>query len=90
MAASEAKLKVLDSFHEGSEGQPTAQAKDGMNEYLNRYMHNVSVDEPESFPVKYTELGAIPKTTLQTLLSQPPKWVPLMQLQCSIKEDRIT
>ena len=76
IAASEANLKVLNSFHEGSEGQPTVQEKDGMNEYVDSYMqeHNVPVDESDSFPVKYTELGAyIHKTPLQRLFSQPPK-----------------
>ena len=60
---------VLDSFQESCKGQSTVQEKTGMNEYLDSHMeeHNGSVDEVEFSPAKNTELGAVPKTPLQSL-----------------------
>lgn len=73
IAPSEAKLKVLDSFHDGSEGQSAVHGNDAMNEYLDSYMQerNASVDEFEPSPVKFKEMRALPKMPLQRLLNRP-------------------
>lgn len=54
IAASEAKLKVLDSFHEGSEGQSGVHGNDAMNGYLDS---NASVDEFEPSPALWMNLN---------------------------------
>lgn len=61
--------------------QPQPQApyddEDGMNEYLESYQENPDVSMDPS-PIKFAELGAIPKTPLQRLLNQEP--MPLVRI----------
>eukprot|EP00063_Salmo_salar_P065884 XP_014040719.1 PREDICTED: uncharacterized protein LOC106593859 [Salmo salar] len=74
IAAYNAKLKVLESVESTSQSHAVAahllSQEDGMNSYFENQVPEVYV-EPETSPVEFAALGAVPNTPLQRVLQQP-------------------
>ena len=72
LAKSNAGLRVLENG-EQMQNIPNRPERphDGMNEYLENYEGNPDCDLQPS-PIKFDEIGAMPKTPLQRMLNQQP------------------
>ena len=68
IAASDAKIKVLESFDMQS---GLSASEDGMNSYLESHRSYLPPSKQRQSPVEFARIATLPKTPLQTLMQQP-------------------